>query len=74
MNLSQIENLKLWRLTWSHSLCDHWLFVRNAPAGSGPYVKRLHELSDKGAYYVLSVGRPSMDGVDTSRARHVASA
>ena len=62
----------LYRLTWSHALGAHWLFMRTCAETTADLWKREYEKDDSGATYIIALRAPKIKPGDEKAARHFA--
>ena len=63
--------LRLWRLTWSHTLGVYWMACDVVTADTADAVRRILENTDaQGVVYVAAVKAPGIGEGDQARARH----
>lgn len=66
-----MNNLSLWRLTWSHAHGARWLYMRGVSPENAEAWKRVYE-QDDGATYTVAAKQPKVRPGDEKRAMHAA--
>ena len=63
--------LRLWRLTWSHTLGVYWMARDVVTADTADAVRRALESTDaQGVVYVAAIKAPKIGEGDQAKARH----